>query len=118
MIAADENALICDFAETYRIYDYKAIPPRLAAIYAAGLNDDSRIKRSLTGRKLTLIETIEAAMLDRLTVLVWMQTEDGQKNRNRPKSVLEALTEEAEDDTVAFDSIEAYEAARARIMGE
>ena len=32
MLNTDEEALICDFAETYRIYNYKEIPCKMAAI--------------------------------------------------------------------------------------
>jgi len=44
MIKLDENALICDFAETYHIYDYRQLPPTRVAVFACGLRDDSRIK--------------------------------------------------------------------------
>lgn len=30
MLNTDEEALICDFAETYRIYNYKEIPCKMA----------------------------------------------------------------------------------------
>ena len=37
MIALDQNALICDFAETYGIYNYRALPVSLLATLAVGL---------------------------------------------------------------------------------
>ena len=52
MISLDESALICDFAETYHILDYRALPLKLAAVLACGLRDDSRIKMKLAGMKL------------------------------------------------------------------
>ena len=116
MVAQDENALICDFAQTYHIYDYKAFKPSQAAIYAAGLPDDSRIKLKLTGRKIGLETTLLAAAVDRLSLLIWAKTKDAERGQNKPKSILEALTAE-EDDSAEFDSIEAYEAARARVIG-
>lgn len=117
MIANNENALICDFAETYHVYDYKSMPPKLAAILAVGLSDDSRIKRSLSGQKQTIQMTLLSMIADALNMLVWFQSEDGHKNRNRPKSVLEALTSEKEEEEYeAFSSIEAYEAARKERM--
>lgn len=113
MVASDENALICDFAETYRIYDYKSMPLKLAAILAVGLSDDSRIKRKLSGQKQPQNTLLLAMMVDALNILVWFKTEDGQKGRNRPRSVLEALTEEPqEEEYETYDSIEAYVAAR------
>lgn len=43
MINTDEDALICDFAETYHIYDYRSLPLHMAGIFACGLRPDSRI---------------------------------------------------------------------------
>ncbi len=116
MVAQDESALICDFAQTYHIYDYKALRPSQAAIYAAGLPDDSRIKMKLSGRKLGLDTMLLAAAVDRLSILIWAKTKDAERGQNKPKSILEALTAE-DDDSVEFDTIEAYEAARARVIG-
>ena len=36
MIAVDENALICDLAETYGIYNYRQLPPTLVAVFSLG----------------------------------------------------------------------------------
>lgn len=47
MIETDESALICDFAETYHIYDYRALPVSYAATLAYGLRNDSRIRLKL-----------------------------------------------------------------------
>lgn len=47
MIETDESALICDFAETYNIYDYRALPVHYAATLAYGLRCDSRIRLKL-----------------------------------------------------------------------
>lgn len=111
MIARNESALICDFAETYHIYDYKSMPPKMAAILAAGLPNDSRIKRDFSGQKHTTEVLLLATIADALNTLVWFQTKDGQRGVNRPESIFKHITEEQEEYEV-FDSIEAYEAAR------
>ncbi len=49
MIAEDENAVICDFAEIYHIFDYKALPVRLAATLAAGFGANSRSMQKALG---------------------------------------------------------------------
>ena len=117
MIRRDESALICDFAETYHIFDYKSMPPKLAAILAVGLPDNSRIKRKLSGQKASAEILLLANIADSLQLLVWSKTKDGQKNRNRPKSILESIIKDEEPSKYAsFDSIEAYEAARKKIM--
>ena len=93
------------------------MPPKTAAILAAGLPDDSRIKRKISGQKVTTEIMLLANIADSLQLLVWSKTKDGQHNRNRPKSIVEALVKEEEPSKYAsFDSIEAYEAARKRIM--
>ena len=66
MIRDDENALICDFAETYHIYDYRSLPLRLVATLAAGLRDTSRIAMSTTEAKASTENTILAIIADHL----------------------------------------------------
>jgi len=114
MIAKGENALICDFAETYHIYDMWQLPVKTIAILAVGLRDDSRIKMLLAGSKFSAEIILLSAIADRLGVLVWQQTKDGAKGQNKPKSILEQLTapEETEDEPEVFATVEEYEAAR------
>ena len=119
MIRLDESALICDFAEVYHIYEYKELPPAKAAIYAVGLPNDSRIKMKLSGRKYSTDTLLLAAVCDRLSVLIWQKTKDGQKGQNKPQSILEGmLAGDKTSELMAFDSADAYEAARAKIMGK
>ena len=47
MIAVDENALMCDLAETYGIYHYRQLPPTLVAVFCSGLRENSRIKNEV-----------------------------------------------------------------------
>ena len=65
----------------------------------------------LSGSKLTLIQTLLARIVDELSFQSWAKTKDGQKNRNRPKSVLKALTEDKEDEIVSFVSAEDFNRA-------
>lgn len=116
MIAKDEDALVCDLAETYHVFDYKALPPKQAAVFAVGLSNDSRIKRSMSGQKHTSTTLLLAAIADGVNILAWQRTKDGQRNTNRPDSILKAMTEEEKDDLAAFDSIAEYETARANRM--
>ena len=117
MIARNEAALECDFAETYHIYDYRELPVKRAALFAAGLSDDSRIKRELTGQKHPVETILLSHIADSLQMLVWFKTKDGQHNRNRPKSILQEIMKDPESDKyMAFDSPEEYEAARRKII--
>ena len=104
MIETDEDALICDFAETYNILDYRALPLNLAATLAVGLRADSRIMLKITGQKIDYNTVLSAAILDRLTFLAWTKTKDAEAGRNRPESVVSKLMEEPkENDIVAFE---------------
>lgn len=91
MIKANEDALICDLAETYHILDYKSLPPITVAILAVGLRDDSRIKMHMGGTVMSADRLMLAGVLDRLSMLLWMQSKYAQKGKNRPKLILDSL---------------------------
>ena len=114
MLGTDKDALICDMAQTYHIFDLSAVPVPLLSTLAVGLGNESRIKKKMAGAKLDIDTALRAAILDRLSNLIWMRTKDGAKGRNRPQSVLNALTEEKQ--TVTYATGEALEAARRKIV--
>lgn len=114
MIVLDESALICDFAETYHILDYRSLPARQAAILAVGLREDSRIMMKLGGTQAGPNTMLLAMIADALQILVWQNTESGHKGRNRPKSVTKLLA--ARRDTVGFSTAEEFSAWRAGIV--
>lgn len=119
MIATDEDALVCDFVETYQVFDYKSLPARLAATLAAGLRENSRTKLKMAGMPCTSETLMLAMAVDRLSLLFWSKTEDGQKNRNRPESIYMQLlgaNTKRESDIVAFESRSDFEAERKRLM--
>lgn len=118
MLSADKDALICDLAETYGIFDYRALPATKLATLAVGLRDDSRIKMHLIGAKIPRKDLLLAAIVDRLSLLVWFNTEDGRNGVNRPPSVLGSIFgNESADNVEAFETADAFEAEWARITG-
>lgn len=120
MISLDEDALICDLAETYQIYDYRQLPPSRIAVFALGLKEDSRIKLKLSGQKVPLDTLLLAGISDRLSVLTWFQTEDGQKGKNKPAMLVEFLTsgeKRQSKDVVVFNSGEDFKKSRNRLIG-
>lgn len=120
MISVDRDALLCDMAETYGIYDLRALPVSTLATLAVGLRDDSRIKMKMHGARITRTETLLAAAVDRLSMLWWAKTEDGQNNTNRPKSMLSILNGEPqkqESNIESFESGDEFESAWERITG-
>jgi len=120
MFSADRDALLCDMAETYGIYDLRALPVSTLATLAVGLRDDSRIKMHMHGAKISRLETLLAAAVDRLSMLWWAKTEDARHGANRPKSMLSILIGEPEKDegnVESFDSGDEFESAWERITG-
>lgn len=115
MIAMDEDAFICDMAETYGIFDYRALPVSTLATLASGLRDDSRIKMCLSGCKLPRSEMLLAAAVDRLSLIVWFLS----KNSERPKSILGILMGESpvEKDVLSFETVDDYESAWKELTG-
>ena len=118
MIAEDEEALICDLAETYHIYDYKKLPLTQVAIFAIGLKDSSRIKMKMSDQLVPMETLLLAGILDRLSVLLWRQTKDGQKGRNMPTMVLDTLVarKSKDSDVIVFSSGEDFEKTRNEII--
>lgn len=117
MIKIDEYALICDLAETYQIYNYRELPPSQVAIFAIGLRDNSRIKMKISDLKASPEILLQAAIVDRLSILVWMQTKDGVKGINQPKSILSALYNNKKDSNIsAFTSGKEFEKERKRLL--
>lgn len=123
MINLDEDALICDLAEVYHIYDYRSLPADLVATYAVGLRDSSRIKSKLSNMMMPLDDYLMAAIFDAVNWLCWTHTKDAGKGGRPPERILDILQdkkkeEKPEDDFIVFDSPEEFEQARMRLLGE
>lgn len=120
MIIADEEALICDFAETYGIYDYRKLPLKTAAILASGLRDNSRIKIKMSGLHAAPETILTSAIADRMGLLVWMKSKDGAKNRNRPTSILDKILnpEKKKEDVTTFATGQNFKDEWNRLLGK
>lgn len=123
MINLDEDALVCDLAETYQIYDYKQLPLNEVAVFAYGLRDNSRIKQMMSDQIVPLETTLLASIVDRLSLSLWLQTKDGQKGVNRPASIAEMLTKNNKEksderDYLVFESGEDFENYRKALLAK
>lgn len=117
MINLDEDALICDFAETYNIYDYRALSPITAGVLACGLRDNSRIKMELSEQVVDIKTLLLATIADRLSILAWQNTEDGQRGRNMPESIVSSILGKKEERShIVFETGADYEAYRERLI--
>ena len=116
MITTDKNALICDLAETYGIFNYRALPLETLAVLCVGLRENSRIKMKLSGANVAPDFLLLAKAVDLLGLLLWSKTEDAQKGINQPKSIVDMLTRvEKESDVLSFENAEDFEAEWIRI---
>lgn len=111
MIAAGEDMLICDLAETYGILQYRSHPARLIATLTDGLRDSSRVKMKLAGLSAPLDTLLLAVSADHLTRLCT-------GNRGRLVDALMNGESSAESPLVGFNSGEDFAAARAKILQE
>ena len=114
MIALDEDALICDFAETYHIFDIYSMPMLYVATLAIGLRDNSRIKMAFNGLKVEPQTLLLAHIADNTAINTWFKTKDAETGQNRPKSIVRALcdkdkTEESPTFETGDDFIKEWE---------
>ena len=119
MVAADEDALRCDFAQVYHVLDYRRLPLRTAAVFAQGLPEDSRIMRRLSGARVDLRTALLARLVDGVMTLVWQQTKDGHNGRNPPRSVFDILMGGGDNEKPrAYASAADFRTAWREITGE
>lgn len=120
MIKIDEEALICDLAETYQIYEYKQLPVHMVAVFSCGLKEDSRIKLKMSNQLVSFETMLLAGIYDRLSLLLWSKTKDAEKGKNMPKAVSDELdlsprkTKQA--DTSLFNFSEDFEQRRKELI--
>ena len=123
MVNFDEDALICDLAETYQIYDYRSLPVKLVATLSAGLRDTSRIKMAAAGVPATQDTLLLATIADRVEAFRYGFTEDASKGTNQPVSLVASFFGEKPESrnksgVMSFATTEEFEATLARIRGE
>lgn len=68
MMAADRDALLCDLAETYHVYDFRALPALTLAALCCGLRNDSRIRQKMAGVQISRLEAL-MVIADNLTII-------------------------------------------------
>ena len=117
MVNEDEEALMCDLAEVYHIYNMRELSPIKVAVFSCGLRNDSRIKMKLAGLKLDLNTLLLTVCADSLQFMSWCQTDNARKNINRPQSLLSILTNDDKDSgVVRFATGEDFEKYRQEVI--
>ncbi|HFU6522659.1 MAG: DUF5361 domain-containing protein [Enterococcus hirae] len=122
MINLDEEALICDLAETYQIYDYRQLPVSKVAVFSCGLRENSRIKMKLNNQSVSFETLLLTGISDKLSVLLWSKTKDAEKGKNLPKMITDEFipytNERNKLDTSIFDSSEDFEQRRNELINQ
>lgn len=108
MMSKFPDELTCDMAESYGIFDVKRVPVQLLATLAAGLRDDSRVKRAATNTPYSDEIILLASIADSLRWIVWSKTEDGVKGQNRPAPFLDFYIKKDKPES-EFESFESPE---------
>ncbi len=117
ILAKDRNALICDLAETYQIYDYRRVPGKLLGILTAGLGPNTRIGHKVNGVRGDVAEVLLAQILDGVRWLCWAQTEDAKKGRGRPQSVASDFFVSEDKNKVRKLTVDEFENIRKKVTG-
>lgn len=115
MYRADRDALLCDLAETYHVYDFRALPVSTLAVLCFGLREDSRIKMQMAGLNHIPNQALFVNMTDTLQLIRYQLF--SKKSESKPTLFTDRLLNNIkESDVVLFDSGEAFEKARQKII--
>lgn len=85
------------------------------AILVYGLRENSRLKMKILNSKMEIKDYLLAGIFDRLTLLVYANTKDAQKGRNKPKMLLDTI-EKSKDNVSSFNSSKDFEKEKERIL--
>lgn len=118
MIDLDEDALVCDLAETYHVLDYRSLPVKLVATLSVGLRDDSRIKLKAANMPVSQNVLLLASIADRIELFRYSFSKDAKTGVGQPKSLVDMLCGQREKtrEIVSFASPDAFIDARAKIL--
>lgn len=114
MLNFDEDALICDLAETYHIYDYRSLPVKLVATLSAGLRENSRIKLRASESPVSVETIILASIADNLTLIRMGISKD----KRKPFLFTDAISGDTNKPVKSFKTASEFEAALVKIRGE
>lgn len=119
MLEADEDAVVCDLAETYHILDYKSLPVLTVATLVCGLRANSRIKQKINDAEYQLDEVLLAHIADRLGLVLCMLARG---KMTKPPSLVDMLlgknikNDGNDEGVVSFSSPDEFELMRQAII--
>lgn len=118
MLASDEDALICDMAETYHILDIWALPVELLATLASGLRENARIWFKMNGLREIPTEIVLPQLADTITLIMYALAGGSSKGIEKPELFMEAMRGQTakKKESKGFDTGEDFMAYRKRIL--
>lgn len=121
MIALDEDSLICDFAEYYRIYNIYSYPVEYIATLANGLRNNSRIKLKEKGLEVDIYMLLLAHLVDNTAFNIYAKTKDARSGKNKPHSFVEMFftkkEEKNKEEAVRFETGADFDKEWSRLNG-
>lgn len=84
MLNADEDAVYCDIAETYHLFDWSQVSIQTLARLASGLRDESRIISRLSGQREPMTRLLLAMVADNTAYMAWVNTRAAQDHPDNP----------------------------------
>ena len=112
MYASYRDELICDMAETYHVYDLRALPVETLATLAAGLRENSRVKMKMAGIKYFPAEIVLPHFFD-----AYITANTPKEDRYKLKLLTDRMVvKQAARNNMAFKSGADFMAAREKLM--
>lgn len=110
--------MIADLAEYYNIYDYSSYKLMFVATLVANLREDARVMMKVNKLKVSTEKLILAKLVDNTNLILWSKTKDAEKGKNRPKSLLESLLKDNNNNEEKFTSSKDFEKRRQKLIKE
>lgn len=123
MLNADEDAVFCDLAETYHLFDWSAVSVPTLARLASGLRDDSRIMLKLGGQRVPIERLLLAMVADSTAYTAWANTKAAHENpENVPERIVPIMlgrkTISNRKAVQSFRTAEEFEAKLAKLRSQ
>lgn len=84
MLNTDEDAVFCDIAETYHLFDWSTVSVTTLARLASGLRDSSRIMLKLGGQHVPIERLLMAMVADNTAYTAWSNTQGAHDHPDNP----------------------------------
>ena len=113
MLEIDEDALFCDIAETYHVFDWSTLPLSTIARLASGLRDNARIMMRISGQAVPTDRLLLATIADNTGYVAWSKTEDARRHPESPPERISAsllgIDVKKRNEIQAFSTAEDFE---------